>query len=126
LNGYAVRPSWNVAGVDYAVGYSAGTVLKDPETITTDTSATFYRDEANHYIVINADNVVLDGWNFSLEGGWTVRAYNANNPTIENSYFKVGANGGVPISLLGRANGYTGDGATIINNVIDGSSINIG
>ena len=33
LSGYAVRPSWNVAGVDYAVGVPAGTVLKDPNTI---------------------------------------------------------------------------------------------
>ena len=28
LNGYAVRPSWNVAGVDYYVGVPTGTVLK--------------------------------------------------------------------------------------------------
>ena len=33
LSGYAVRPSWNVAGVDYAVGVPAGTALKDPNTI---------------------------------------------------------------------------------------------
>jgi hypothetical protein len=123
-NGY--QPPWHVAGVDYCVGYPAGIILKDPETITTDHSAPYYRDEANHFIIINADNVVLDGWNFALEGGWSVRALNANNPTIKNSYFQVGANGNVPIFLMGRANGYTGNGATITNNVVDGNSINIG
>ena len=30
LNGYAVRPPWEVAGVDYAVGVPTGTTLKDP------------------------------------------------------------------------------------------------
>jgi hypothetical protein len=123
-NGY--QPPWHVAGVDYCVGYPVGTRLKDPETIATDSSAPYYRDEANHFIIINADNAVLDGWNFALEGGWSVRALNANNPTIKNSYFQVGANGNVPIFLMGWANGYTGNGATIINNVVDGSSINIG
>ena len=31
-----------------------------------------------------------------------------------------------PINLLGVPNGYTGQGATIVNNVIDGNSVDIG
>ena len=54
---------------------------------------------------------------FSLQGGWQVKATNANNPIIENNYFKIGANGLQPINLLGVPNGFTGQGATIINNV---------
>ena len=34
LKGYAVRPDWKVAGVDYYVGTPDGTVLKDPATIS--------------------------------------------------------------------------------------------
>src|SRR6266478_6279108 len=33
LDGYAVRPTWEVAGVDYAVGPTS-TPLKDPATIS--------------------------------------------------------------------------------------------
>src|ERR1035437_7660687 len=34
LNGYAVRPRWAVAGVDYYVGTPSGTALRDPSTIS--------------------------------------------------------------------------------------------
>jgi hypothetical protein len=124
LNGYAARPAWNVAGVDYAVGYAAGTVLKDPMTAALPAGVT--RDAANHTFLITGNNVVLSGWDFSLEGGWQVMATNANNPIISNNYFKIGANGLQPISLLGVPNGYTGQGATIVNNVIDGNNVDIG
>ena len=50
LNGYAARPAWNVAGVDYAVGYAAGTVLKDPMTGALPAGVT--RDVANHTFLI--------------------------------------------------------------------------
>ena len=124
LNGYATRPAWNVAGVDYAVGYAAGTVLKDPMTGALPAGVT--RDSANHTFLITGSNVVISGWDFSLQGGWQVKATNANNPIIENNYFKIGANGLQPISLLGVPNGFTGQGATIINNVIDGNNVDIG
>jgi hypothetical protein len=32
LNRYKVRPPWNVAGVDYAVGIPSGVILKDPRS----------------------------------------------------------------------------------------------
>jgi hypothetical protein len=124
LDKYRSRPPWNVAGVDYAVGYAAGTVLKDPMTAAL--PAGVKRDSAHHVFLITGNNVVLSGWNFSLEGGWQVLATNANNPIIENNYFKIGANGLQPINLLGVPNGYTGQGATIVNNVIDGNNVDIG
>ena len=34
LSGYEVRPPWEVAGVDYAVGPQTGVTLKDPSTIS--------------------------------------------------------------------------------------------
>ena len=124
LDKYRSRPPWNVAGVDYAVGYAAGTVLKDPMTAAL--PAGVKRDSAHHVFLITGNNVVLSGWNFSLEGGWQVLATNANNPIIENNYFKIGANGLQPINLFGVPNGYTGQGATIVNNVIDGNNVDIG
>ena len=124
LSGYAARPSWNVAGVDYAVGYATGTVLKDPETAALPNGVS--RDSVNHILTITGDNVVLSGFNFSLEGGWQIIATNANNPTIEDNYFKIGTNNYQPISLYGGPNGYTGSGATIVNNIIDGAGANIG
>ena len=124
LSKYRARPPWNVAGVDYAVGYAAGTALKDP--MTGPLPAGVARYSANHIFQITGNNVVISGWDFSLQGGWQVKATNANNPIIENNYFKIGANGLQPISLLGVPNGFTGQGATIINNVIDGNNVDIG
>src|ERR1044072_4816500 len=124
LDKYRARPAWNVAGVDYAVGYASGTVLQDP--MKGALPAGVRRDTANHVFLVTGNNVVISGWDFSLEGGWQVKATNANNPIIENNYFKIGANALQPINLLGVPNGYTGQGGTIINSVIDGNSVDIG
>src|SRR6476661_10187324 len=83
LNGYAARPAWNVAGVDYAVGYAAGTVLKDPMTAALPAGVT--RDAANHTFLITGNNVVLSGWDFSFAGGLEVIATTANNSIISSN-----------------------------------------
>ena len=116
LNGYAAIPSWNVAGVNYAVGIPSGTVLKDPTTGALPTGVT--RDVANHTFTITGNNVILSGWDFSLEGGWQVQV-TGNNDTIENNNFKIGANALDPINTGGK----TINSVTIKNNVIDGSGI---
>jgi hypothetical protein len=46
LSGYAATPSWNLAGVSYAVGIPAGTILEDPATGTLPAGVT--RDSADH------------------------------------------------------------------------------
>lgn len=123
LSGYAVRPPWNVAGVAYHVGIPQGTVLKDPfaggvlasALVALGGSAT----TSNHVITFSGiNNAVINGWDFSLEGGWTVLV-NSNNATIENSNFKVGANLRHPIQISPSANN-----VTIINNIIDGAGLN--
>jgi hypothetical protein len=116
LSGYAVRPSWNVAGVDYAVGIQSGITLQDPLTGALPAGVT--RDATNHIFTISGNNVVLSGWNFSLEGGWGVQVV-GNNDTIENNYFKIGANAVDPIN----SGGSDINTVTILNNVIDGSGI---
>src|SRR5882724_3061524 len=113
LNGYAARPTWNVAGVDYAVGYASGTTLKAPSTIS---MAGVTVDSANHIIKINGSNVTLSGYDFSLNGGWQVSVNGGSNVTIANNYFAVGSNNLTPI--------YVGTGAsntTIQNNEISGA-----
>ena len=116
LNGYAATPSWNVAGVNYAVGIPSGTVLKDPATAALPTGVS--RNLAGHTFTITGNNVDLNGWDFSLEGGWQV-IINGNNDTIENSYFKIGSNALDPINTGGSDI----HSVTIKNNVIDGSGI---
>ena len=122
LSGYAVRPSWNVAGVDYAVGIPQGTVLKDPFAGGVLASALVAlggsANSSSHVITFSGvNNAVISGWDFSLEGGWTVQIL-SNNATIANSNFKVGANLRPPIIVGDSANN-----VTIVNNVIDGAGI---
>jgi large repetitive protein len=125
LKSYAVRPSWNVAGVDYADGITPGTVLKDPFAGGVLASALVAlggsANTSNHVITFSGvNNAVINGWDFSLEGGWTV-LINSNNATIENSNFKVGTNLRTPIIVSNSANN-----VTIQNNVIDGAGLNNG
>ena len=116
LSGYAVRPTWNVAGVDYHVGVTAGTVLKDPSTIN---MAGVSVDRNSHIITVTGNNVTLDGYDFSLTGGWQLTiAGSATNTTISNDNFKVGSNLWTPIEIWGATN------TTIQYCNIDGSGLN--
>lgn len=93
LSGEAVRPAWFVAGVDYAVGIPSGTILKDPSTISTPGVSV---DTRTHVITVTGNNVTLDGYDFSLNGGWQVQS-RAANTTIIDSKFVIGANNLTPI-----------------------------
>ena len=93
LSGYATRPPWAVAGVDYAVGVPAGTILKDPMSIS---EPGVRVDTARHLIWVDDDNVTLEGYDFALEGGWGVYT-TAANTVIANCNFQVGTNNLVPI-----------------------------
>ena len=122
LSGEAVRPTWNVAGVDYSVGISQGTVLRDPFAGGTLASALVAMggsaNASNHVITFSGvNNAVISGYDFSLEGGWTVQIL-SNNATITNCNFKVGANLRPPILVDNSVNN-----VTITNNVIDGAGI---
>ncbi|TYO60738.1 hypothetical protein FXV83_42245 [Bradyrhizobium hipponense] len=92
LNGYRIRPQWNVAGVDYCVGYPAKTLLKDPATISL---AEVSVDVANRSITVTGDDVTLDGYDFS---GWSFVTTAANTSLI-NSNFN-GTNPGGPQSSV--------------------------
>ncbi|MGH7154934.1 MAG: hypothetical protein ACREF3_13495 [Acetobacteraceae bacterium] len=87
LAGYAVRPPWEVAGIDYAVGPDS-TPSKDPATIS---MAGVSVDNASRVVTISGNNVTLDGYNFALHGGYTVEVQ-GSNATITDSNFVMGSN----------------------------------
>jgi hypothetical protein len=90
LNGYVATPPWRVAGVDYHVGIPSGTVLLDPATISIPGVSI---NTSTHTVTVTGNNITLNGYDFSLNGGWQVnQAAGANNLTITNSNFLIGAN----------------------------------
>jgi hypothetical protein len=99
LAGYALRPPWNVAGVDYAVGVPAMTALTDWQSlsgpgISVDTSSAPPYG-APHVRVDNTSNVVMDSIDFSLHGGAFLMFVNSPNPTVIRSNF-----GGPNLSMI--------------------------
>jgi hypothetical protein len=117
LDGKAARPPWQVAGVDYAVGTPSGLALKDPATIS---MAGVTVDKVHKTITVTGNNVTLDGYDFSLSGGWGVTT-NAANTSILDSRFVIGSNGNAPLRGSASATnlfvGYT---------TIDGKGVSIG
>ncbi len=112
LSGYATRPEWKVAGVDYYVGTPSGAALKDPSTLS---MAGVSVDKSTHVISVSGSNVTLDGYDFALNGGWQVDVVNgASNVTVQNSNFHVGANNLTPIYA------YYGGTLNVRNNTFDG------
>ena len=80
LSGYTKRPPWNVAGVDYAVGYPAGQSLIDI-SISQPAGTSF----SNGVLTVNADNVTIDGYDFSLYNsgaGVRISCPSHNNLTV--------------------------------------------
>ena len=96
LSGYAVRPSWNVAGVDYAVGVPQGTALQDPVVNGVLNPALVALggslDGSNIIIFSGVNNITISGWNFAENGGYTT-FIEANNVTIEDCNYEVGSGG---------------------------------
>jgi hypothetical protein len=119
FTGYATRPTWKVAGVDYGVGIPAGTVLKDP-SVQTNLPSCAAADTTNHIVRIQANNCTLDGYDFSLHGGWGVYIQSPNaGSRILHSNFLVNSTSPIPVSAeSGTSNTYVG------YNTIDDNGIN--
>lgn len=83
LSGYAVRPNWRVAGVDYRVGINTGVVLKSPNTLASNSAL---RVSGTQVRCTGASAVTIDSVDFT---GYTF--YNGTdgcaNVTITNSKF---------------------------------------
>ena len=113
LSSYFTRPPWNVAGVDYYVGYPAGTVLKDPSGGALPSCATV--NVASSRVTVTGNNCTLNGFDFSLDNGYGILINGGVSGTvIENSKFTVGSSGQSPISALGGSSNLT-----VLNNTIN-------
>ncbi|MGY3507752.1 Ig-like domain-containing protein [Bradyrhizobium lupini] len=109
----ANRPGWNVAGVDYYAGTPQGLALKNPATIS---MAGVSVNTANHTITVTGSEVTLDGYDFSLNGGWGVVVQSANTKIL-NSNFQVGANGLKPILATDSSSNLT-----VMYSTLDGNN----
>jgi hypothetical protein len=88
LDGYAARPTWAVAGVDYAVGPTYAPV-KDPATMSIPNVSV---DTAGHLIIVNADDVSIDGYDFTIGGNsWSIKV-RGKRCSITNNRLGGGAN----------------------------------
>jgi hypothetical protein len=113
----ANRPGWSVAGVDYYVGVPQGLALKNPATIS---MAGVSVDTTNHIVTVTGNNVTLDGYDFSGNGGWQV-SVDAANTKIVNSSFVVGSNNYTPIVGTEHASNLS-----VANCTIDGAGHDAG
>ena len=123
LSKYALRPSWTVAGVDYAVGVPSTTTLTDWQSVkvpgcTVSTSASPPRVNCN-----NTSNIVISGVDFSLHGGAIIVFVNSPNATVQNSNFG-GPNEALTLAGVINADG-TSPGLTVRYNSIDGGGAGV-
>ena len=86
LSGFQARPSWYVAGVDYAVGYGS-TQLTDWESISIPGVTV---NTSTNTVTITGNNVTLNGIDFSLHGGAQL-IVNGSNDVASNCNFLYGA-----------------------------------
>lgn len=86
LKSFADKTSFAIPTIDYAVGAPSGVALKSFLTIGTSIPGVVY-NATTKMLRIQSDGVTLSGYNFS---GVTV-AVEANNVTLKNSFFDIGA-----------------------------------
>jgi hypothetical protein len=119
LNEYVSRPPWKVAGVDYCVGVPGDIKLKDPATIVDNTTIPGVHKlvlRGRNYLVVDGNNVVIDGYDFSLHDGWQVDVI-GNNATIKNSKFLAQSSSSLPIYFEVSAGG-----GSVLNCNLDGNN----
>jgi hypothetical protein len=125
----AHRPAWDVAGVDYPVGITSGTTLKDPASGGLPGGCTY----SSPTVSCNGSNIVLNGWDFSLRGGLKLSISGSNN-TVSNSKFQLYTNCSDPVlagsvgagaSLTVTKNNFDGGGGTCTNTLVWGTMINL-
>jgi hypothetical protein len=88
LSGYAVRPPWNVAGVDYHVGIPSGTTLT-PWRSASAANASFNLTSGRVSCSSAGATVTINALDFSPASGVSPYIYDTNNCswTISNSKF---------------------------------------
>lgn len=119
LSSFLIRPSWKVAGIDYAVGYAATTTLLDPSTLSISGVTV---DATAHRVTVSTGNLTLNGYDFSSGGGWSVNVTGASNVTIKNSKFALTSAYGSYPAIMADA---SSPGLNIEYNVIDGGGSSV-
>lgn len=96
FSGYAVRPPWQVAGVDYCVGLPSAYAgsLKDPTTATLPSGCTY--NSGTHYVTCTTASVTVSEFDFSLHNGIGLVLEGASISVTYNN-FVGGTNAVVPI-----------------------------
>ena len=114
LSGYTYRPPWKCAGVDYKIGPRSTPILNP----ATSPPANCTYDSGNKRLVVGADNVTIQGYDFSVNNG--VYIYNPSfaNLIIEDCLLS-GTN--YPALFTGIVD-HRGNGITIQYCTIDGTS----
>ena len=88
---YVNCPSWNVAGVDYPVGYSSALAsLKDPSQNVNLPSGCTYDSITNTVQCTTGGPLIVSGFNFALHNGIRLRVLGSNSVIITNNYFFSG------------------------------------
>jgi hypothetical protein len=112
LSGYAKRPAWKVAGVDYCVGYPSGLTLKSPTSIAISGISV---DSANKVVHLKGSGVELNGYDLS---NWWVYFEGANQRVVNSKFYNSGL-----VALTTASNVYVGysviDGANATSALIE-------
>ena len=125
--GEAVRPPWMVAGVDYAVGIPAGTVLTDWQNL----KGPGISIVGNIVRIDNTNDVQINNVDFSLHGGAMLYINNSNNTVVTDCNFQATTSSDV-IQLAGSSTGLTvkysvidGDGGAFDGSGLIGATGNV-
>jgi hypothetical protein len=101
FSGYAVRPPWQVAGVDYAVGLPAGTTLRDPSAPGALPAGVWI---SGNTINVTGNNVTLSGFDFSLHGGYGISVQGSGTTITDNNFLGTSQSGFLVHTAAGASN----------------------
>jgi len=124
LNGYAARPPWNVAAVDYYVGIPAGTSLTGANVAGMPAgcaySATGSTDGTHPAVTCSSGTPTLNAIDFGVNNGVQLRI-TGGSVTVTNSRFTVGSN--IPVGTGGHISTAGNSNFTMTNCEINGANV---
>jgi hypothetical protein len=97
LTPHNASPSWNVAGVDYPIGYDTTLSLKDPTTASLPSGCTF----SGSTVTCAGSGGMLNGYDFSLHS--TKLAVTASGWTVSNNKFVCTASSAGALATVSSA-----------------------
>jgi hypothetical protein len=122
FSGYATRPPWNVAGVDYYVGIPDNITLKDPTTSPLPSGCAYQTSGPYVHSIYcgNVGNITFQGFDFSAHGGINIMFFGTyGNVLITQNNFAAGTNCLDPF-IMAHA-GASGGSITAMYNTLDGN-----